>query len=63
LATLDEVKNSAIEFLKKEIDMLAMMSTLNRNEIQEFNSWYKNNEYYNHLQDLVFLVNQAKQNS
>jgi hypothetical protein len=60
LATLDEVKSFAIGFLKKEIDMLQMISTLDRNEIQEFNNWYKNNEYYNHLQDLVQLVHQTK---
>lgn len=63
MATLEEVKNIAIEVIEKQIDMMYVLSRLDRNQDEEFNNWYQNNEHYNKLQELAEIIKQAKQNS
>jgi hypothetical protein len=56
LATLDEVKQFAKEFLKRQLDMMQMISTLSTDDVNEFNQWYVTNPYYMDLQKLVAIT-------
>jgi len=56
LATLDEVKAFAEEFLKIQLQMMQMISTLSSDDVNKFNQWYYTNPNYVHLQNLIKIA-------
>jgi hypothetical protein len=56
MATLEEVKTFATEFLEKGSRMSEMICSLNLEQIKEFNEWYKNVPHYKILVGLSGLV-------
>lgn len=58
MATLEEVKNFASEFLRKELEMLQLIASLNMDQIKEFNDWYKTSPHYKGLGELLRIVRQ-----
>lgn len=60
MATLEEVKEFATEFIKKELDMMQKVSTLTEADVLRFNEWYETNPYYLKLQELLLITKTRK---
>ena len=60
LATLDEVKRFADEFLKRQLEMSQMISTLSVDDVNRFNEWYTTNPYHLKLEELMAIIQRQK---
>jgi hypothetical protein len=60
MTTLEEVKEFATEFIKKELDMLQKVSSLAEADVLRFNEWYETNPYYLKLQELLLITKTKK---
>jgi hypothetical protein len=60
--TLDELKTITIEHMKKELDIMEMMLTINVNDTKEFYKWYINHPYCRGIREIQELVKRGKRN-
>ena len=58
MATLEECKQYAQRLFRSQVELFAMTSTLNFEDITKFNIWYKTDYYYKKWIDLVSIVRQ-----
>jgi hypothetical protein len=60
LGNLEELKSIAEEHMKNQIKIVKMLTTLNMNEIIEFNKWYKTHPYYEESPKLIKSFKEMK---
>jgi hypothetical protein len=56
MVTLDEIKKVVIDQLKTELDIMEMLFSLKKDEISEFDNWYRSHPYYRGIQEVVQIV-------
>ena len=60
MTTLEEAKDFATEFFKRELYMFQKLSELAPNDVALFYDWYETNPFYVKLQELMQIVKKSK---